>query len=129
MVAIASEQYISLTTFTRDGRPKPAPVWIVDLGNGDVGFTTGSDSWKVKRINNTPDVTMQGCDQRGRVREGAPIVKGSARLATPGEIDTIKGLVKEKYGVMVTVVAVMGAIGKLLRRGEAANTAVVVSVD
>ena len=51
-MAISDEKYVNLTTFTRGGRPKPTPVWITDTGDGTVGFTTFSTSWKVKRINN-----------------------------------------------------------------------------
>ena len=118
MVAIAEEQYVSLTTFTKDGRPKPAPVWIVDLGGGEVGFTTGGNSWKVKRINNTPKVTLQACDQRGNVRDGAPIVEGTARVATTSEFERISGLVKDKYGFMVTVIKAIGVVRKLFTSAE-----------
>lgn len=130
MVDIAAEQYVSLTTFTKDGRPKPAPVWVVDLGSGDVGFTTGSDSWKVKRIAHTPKVTLQGCDQRGNVRDGAPVVDGTARLGSPAEFDRITGLVNDKYGFMVKVVKVMYGIRKFVTRGdgETSDAAVVISL-
>lgn len=128
MTAIASEQFVSLTTFTKDGRPKPAPVWIVDLGGGEAGFTTGSDSWKVKRITNTPGVTLQACDQRGKVTEGAPVVEATARLGTPAEFDRISGLVKDKYGFMVKIIRTIGVIRKLVKRVESSNAAIVLTV-
>ena len=31
---IGSEKYVSFTTFTRSGTPKPLPVWIADLEDG-----------------------------------------------------------------------------------------------
>ncbi len=59
--SIAAEKYVSLTTFKKDGTPRPAPVWISDLGDGTMGFTTASSSWKVKRLSScsraTPEAT------------------------------------------------------------------------
>ena len=36
---IAGSQYILLTTFTKDGRPKPTPIWAAPDGNGPVSYT------------------------------------------------------------------------------------------
>ena len=46
-------QYILLTTFTKDGRPKPTAIWAAPDGDGLIVITQAS-SWKVKRIRNTP---------------------------------------------------------------------------
>lgn len=53
---LAKAQYILLTTFTKDGRPKPVPVWAaLDKDRGDrLLVITEGKSWKVKRIRNTP---------------------------------------------------------------------------
>ncbi|MGI9579008.1 MAG: pyridoxamine 5'-phosphate oxidase family protein [Microthrixaceae bacterium] len=64
-MSIGDEKYVSLTTFTKDGRPKPTPVWIATLGGGKIGFTTQADSWKSKRMRNTPSVLVQASDMRG----------------------------------------------------------------
>lgn len=128
MPAISDEKFLSLTTFTKAGDPKPTPVWVVDLGGDEVGFTTGANSWKLKRIANTPRVTLQACDQRGKVTESAPIVEGTARLATTAEFEDIKQKVNAKYGFMVKVIGVMGFFRKLFKGADSANAAVVVSV-
>ena len=47
---MADERCVCLTTWTAGGRPKHVPVWITAIGTNQVGFTTGSDSWKVRRI-------------------------------------------------------------------------------
>ena len=62
---IAGSEYILLTTFTKDGRPKPTPIWAVVDGDGLIAITQGK-SWKVKRIRNTPRVTIAECDRRGK---------------------------------------------------------------
>lgn len=43
------EKYLLLTTFTKDGRPKPTPVWGVPHG-GKLLISTDAGSWKTKRI-------------------------------------------------------------------------------
>ncbi len=50
---VIKAEYVSLTTFTKDGRPKPTPIWIAPDGDRAL-VITGKDSWKVKRIRNTP---------------------------------------------------------------------------
>ena len=55
-MSIADERYIRLATRTTDGRPRHVPVWIVGLGGSRVGFTTGSGSWKVRRLSHDPAV-------------------------------------------------------------------------
>ncbi|WP_395159675.1 pyridoxamine 5'-phosphate oxidase family protein, partial [Ilumatobacter sp.] len=48
-VAISDAKFVSLTTYKKDGTPKPLPVWIAALPDGRVGFTTSGESWKAKR--------------------------------------------------------------------------------
>ncbi|WP_046314900.1 PPOX class F420-dependent oxidoreductase [Mycobacterium sp. UM_Kg1] len=62
---IAKSEYLLLTTFTKDGRPKPTPVWAAPDGDRLLVITQES-SWKVKRIRNNPHVTLAECDVRGR---------------------------------------------------------------
>ena len=72
---VAKSEYILLTTFTKDGRPKPTAIWAAPDGDGLVVITQ-EKSWKVKRIRNTPRVTIAPCD-----RSGNP--KGEAVEAPP----------------------------------------------
>jgi len=73
-MSIADEQYVSLVTYKADGTAKPLPVWIVDLGDNTVGFTTWGESWKAKRVRANSAVTLQPCDQRvlRRARSAPP---------------------------------------------------------
>jgi PPOX class probable F420-dependent enzyme len=61
---IAESDFILLTTFTKDGRPKPTTVWAAPDGDALLVITQ-EKSWKVKRIRNTPRVTLAKCDVRG----------------------------------------------------------------
>ncbi|OOK73950.1 putative PPOX class F420-dependent enzyme family protein [Mycobacterium kansasii] len=70
---LAKARYILLTTFTKDGRPKPTPVWAaLDKDHGDrLLVISEKKAWKVKRIRNTPRVTLAICDVRGRPKSEA----------------------------------------------------------
>lgn len=127
---IAANQYVSVTTFTKDGTPKPLPVWIVELPDGRVGHTTSIDSWKVKRINNNPNVTLRPCDQRGRVADDAVEVTGTAEVTQGAEFGEVEALIKAKYGIWVKVITAMNAVRGIFSKGKTqSDTAVVIRVD
>lgn len=67
---VAKADYVLLTTFTKDGRAKPTAVWAVPEGDRLLVLTQAK-SWKVKRIRNTPRVTVAVCDRRGNVKSEA----------------------------------------------------------
>jgi len=69
---------VSFTTFRRNGDPVPVAVWIAALPDGSFGFTTGGDSWKVKRLRNNPRIRVQASNLRGVVKTGAPVYEGTA---------------------------------------------------
>lgn len=94
---VIKSQYVSLTTFTKDGRPKPTPIWIA--ADGDRALViTGKDSWKVKRIRNTPRVTLAPCDRRGKVT-GEP-VEAVATVLDDAHIETVYGAIGKRYGLL-----------------------------
>ena len=59
---VAGSEYILLTTFTKDGREKPTPIWAAPDGDGLIVITQ-EKSWKVKRIRNTPRGTIAKCER------------------------------------------------------------------
>ena len=67
---VAKAQYVLLTTFTKDGRPKPTAIWAAHDGDRLLVITQAK-SWKVKRIRNTPRVTLAICDRRRRPKSEA----------------------------------------------------------
>ena len=127
-MSITDEEYVSLVTYKSDGTPKPLPVWIVDLGDNTAGFTTWGGSWKVKRIANNPNVTLQPCDQRGNVQEGSEIVEATARLGSAEEFARVQGLVKEKYGFWVTLVKTMNKVRSALGKGGQSDSAIIIDL-
>ena len=98
---IAKSEYILLTTFTKDGRPKPTALWAAPQGDGLVVITQ-EKSWKVKRIRNTSRVTIAECDRSGKpkgeaVEAIATILDKSANGATYDAIGRRYGLVGKTF--------------------------------
>ncbi len=129
MAAIADEKYVSLTTYKRDGTAKALPVWIADFGDGTVGFTTASSSYKVKRITNDPRVVLQASNSRGEVKDGSEPVTGTAMVATGAEFEPYRAAVQRKYGIQYRAIALLGRFMKLIGRGSGTDAAVVVTLD
>jgi PPOX class probable F420-dependent enzyme len=127
-MSITDEKYVSLTTFRKDGTPKPAPVWIADFGDGAIGCTTASSSYKIKRISNDPGVTLQPCNSRGVVTEGSEVVSGTAEVVTGAEFERCAGMVKKKYKLQYTLMALVGKGAKLIGKGSGTDAAIKITV-
>ena len=125
-MSIADEKYVSLTTYRSNGEAKELPVWIVDLGDGTIGFTTDGNSWKCKRIRNNNRIALQPCDQRGNIREGTEKVAGTATVVTGAEMERVRAKIKDKYGFMVTVINTVYKVRRLFSRNTGASEAAVV---
>ena len=128
MASIAAEKYVQLTTFTKDDRPKTVPIWIADLGDGTVGFTTDGGSWKAKRLRHTPKVELRPSDSRDRVAEGTEAVTGTAAFGTE-LFERVNAAIRDKYGWQVPLIGAVYAIGRLLGRGHKTDTGVVITLD
>ncbi|MDG1410781.1 MAG: PPOX class F420-dependent oxidoreductase [Acidimicrobiales bacterium] len=128
-MSIVAEKYVRLTTFTRDGRRKESPVWIAEIDDGAVGFTTGLASWKVKRINNTPGVELTPSDAKGRVDDDVATLTGQARVVTGSEFATVAEAIKAKYGIQVSMMLALARLGKLIGKDDASNCAIIVTLD
>jgi uncharacterized protein len=94
---VAKAKYILLTTFTRDGRPKPTPIWAAPEGDRLLVITE-SDAWKVKRIRNTPRVTVAVCDFRGNPKSGA--VDATAAVLDTSETEKVYRAIGARYGIV-----------------------------
>ncbi len=94
---LAKAQYILLTTFTKDGRPKPTPIWAAADKDRLLVITVG-DSWKVKRIRNTPRVTMATCTMNGRPTSEA--VEGTAAVLDKSETGAVYDAIGKRYGIV-----------------------------
>jgi len=127
--SLGAEKYVSFTTFRKNGERKSLPVWIVELGDGTLAFTTGADSWKVKRLANDPRVELQPCDQRGGVRSGTSVTPGTAKAVSGAAFEEVRALVHTKYRLMSKAIDLAGKLRTKLGRGESASCAVVITLD
>lgn len=129
MPGIAAEKYVALTTYKKDGTTKTLPVWIADFGDGTVGFTTSSSSYKVKRIANDPRVILQPSDAKGNVRDGSESVTGTATVVKGAAFEPYAAKVKQKYGIQYGAMKVVGKFMSLIGRGSGTDSAVVITLD
>ncbi len=94
---LAKSQYILLTTFTKDGRPKPIPIWAAADGDRLLVITEAK-SWKIKRIRNTPRVTLATCTMSGRPTSEA--VEGTAAILDKSQTATVYDAIGRRYGIV-----------------------------
>ena len=94
---ISNARYLLLTTFTKDGRPKPTPIWAAPDGDRLLVITE-ADSWKVKRIRNTPRVTLAVCDMRGNPKSDA--IDATAAILDKSETETVYAAIGQRYGIV-----------------------------
>jgi PPOX class probable F420-dependent enzyme len=94
---VAKAEYILLTTFTKDGRPKPTAIWAAPDGDRLLVITQGK-SWKVKRIRNTPRVTVAVCDRRGNPKSDA--VEAAATILDQSEVGRVYDAIGARYGLL-----------------------------
>ncbi|MFI5587146.1 PPOX class F420-dependent oxidoreductase [Amycolatopsis sp. NPDC051758] len=95
---LAAERYVVLTTFRRDGRAVPTPIWVAGDG-GELVLWSERKAGKVKRIRNSGRVEVQACDVRGKKTHGA-VVSGQARLLDLSESERVRRAITRKYGIV-----------------------------
>jgi uncharacterized protein len=117
---LSSEKYVLLTTFRRDGRAVPTPIWVMPDGDG-VAFWTVRDSGKVKRIRNSGRVTITACDMRGNPRGEA--VEATARIGDDADMRRVSRALTRKYGLMGRLTL----LGSRLRGGSGRTVIVLAS--
>ncbi len=111
---VGRASYVSFTNYRKNGTPVSTPVWIAPDGD-DLYFFSDTSAFKVKRVRNNPSVTLQPCDVRGRVKEGAPLVTGLAEVLEHADTPRVRRIVNRKYRVLGTV----GTLFSRLRGTEA----------
>jgi PPOX class probable F420-dependent enzyme len=126
---IASEKYVAFTTFRKDGSPKAVPVWIVDVGDGNVGLITSSRTWKAKRLTSNPSVLLQNCDSRGQVADGSTVYKGTGVAHAGDEYERVNSLIHKKYGFTANLMNAMYAILRLVGKGYKSDIAILITLD
>jgi uncharacterized protein len=110
----ATEKYVSLATYRRNGVEVKTPVWIGELAGRYYMFSAG-DAGKVKRIRATPRVRLAACDIRGNVRSNW--IEGRARIVSePALIGSVQKALRRKYGLIMWLSDVMATLAGRMRR-------------
>jgi uncharacterized protein len=111
---LATERYVSLATYRRNGIEVKTPVWIAERGGRYYVFSAG-DAGKIKRIRTTSRVRLAACDVRGNVRSAW--VEGHARIVSePALIAGIRRALRDKYGLIMVLADAMATITGRMRR-------------
>lgn len=106
---LARAQFVSLTTFRRDGRGVATPLWIAPDG-ADLLCWTGLSTAKVKRLRRDDRVTIQICARGGRIEPGTPLLTGTATvLGTPADADRALAALRRKYGLQARILGGVAA--------------------
>lgn len=96
--ALANQQFMSLTTFRKDGRAVPTPVWFAEV-DGRLYVTTTQSTGKIKRIRNNGRVTVAPCTQSGKVT--GPAAEAIAQeLIDPADAARAETALRQKYKLM-----------------------------
>jgi PPOX class probable F420-dependent enzyme len=119
---IGSASYALVTTYRRDGRAVPTPVWVVRDGDA-VAIWTVTGSGKVKRIRRNGSVHIGPCDVRGR-----PIgdqVAGHAVVLDAAGSSRVRDLLRRKYGLLGRITL----WGSRIRRGRHGTLGIRITLD
>lgn len=91
---VIQAKYLLLTTFTKDGRAKPTPIWGVP-DEDRLLVITDDESWKVKRIRNTSRVTVAKSGALGNPKSEA--VEAFARVLPKADTRRVYNAVLKRY--------------------------------
>jgi PPOX class probable F420-dependent enzyme len=120
--SLGAAQYVRVTTFRRDGRGVPTPVWVVRDGDA-LAIWTAAGTGKVKRIRRDGAVLVCPCDLRGRPT--GPEVGGHASIADAESTERVRRQLGRKYGLLGRLTV----WGSRLRRGNAGTVAIRITLD
>jgi uncharacterized protein len=108
---LANEEFVSITTFKRDGTPVSTPVWVAGE-NGNLVVISEADSWKVKRIRHDGHVCITPCSARGAVH-GNPV---DADATIDPDTAAAEKLLARKYGWKYGAFRRFSALARRLHR-------------
>jgi uncharacterized protein len=118
---LGAAKYLLVTTYRKDGRAVPTPVWAA-RDDGDLVVWTVADSGKVKRIRRDGAVELRECDRRGH--PSGPAVRGRARLLDGPRTERVRTVIARKYGLLGRI----AMFGSRLRRGEHGTVGIAITL-
>ena len=91
----ATERYVSLATYRRNGQEVRTPVWLAKFDANYYLFSEGK-AGKVKRIRANGRARLAACDLRGRICSGWLEAQGRI-VEEPELIERIYAALRRKY--------------------------------
>ncbi|MGL4305750.1 MAG: PPOX class F420-dependent oxidoreductase [Mycobacteriaceae bacterium] len=122
--SLGTAKYVLLTTFRKDGTPKPTAVWVAldnSVSPERLLIWTVTDSWKVRRIRNNSRVTVTKCDARGKP-EGETL-EATAELLDSVGTEFARTAIARKYGILGWI----GVNFSKIRRGSSGTIGIAVT--
>ena len=97
LTPFATQKYLNLESFKRDGTPVQTPVWFAEE-HGVLYVYTLANAGKVKRIGRHPRIRIAPCTVRGKVI--GPWVEAEASIVDATTAAHGHALLRHKYGWM-----------------------------
>jgi PPOX class probable F420-dependent enzyme len=97
-------RYIKLETLKRNGEGVATPVWFTIDGR-KINVVTRSQTGKIKRLRNNPNVRVAPCGMRGQLK--GQWYNGKASLANQEELDNALSLRNRKYGFRARLAGIL----------------------
>jgi len=119
---VGRANYVSFTSYRKDGTGVSSPVWIAP-DDGKLYFFSEVGAYKVKRIRRNPAVTLQPCDVRGKLTAGSPVVKGTARALDFADGPRVRKILNRKYWLL----GPLSELGVWITRRQQASCAIEIS--
>jgi PPOX class probable F420-dependent enzyme len=105
-----NQAFLNLETFRKNGISVKTPVWFVE-DDGRFYVRTVTDSWKVKRIRNHPQVNIVPCKVQGEPL-GEWVQAHARQISDPTREKAINDLFNHKYGAQKRMFDWMGKMRK-----------------
>ena len=100
LTPFATQRYLNLESFKRDGTPVQTPVWFAE-DHGVLYVYTLANAGKVKRIRRNPRIRLAPCTMRGKVI--GPWVEAEAIIVDATTAAHGHALLRHKYGCMKSI--------------------------
>jgi uncharacterized protein len=113
---LADQQYISLSTFRKNGAEVKTPLWFA-IDNGKIYVYSAGDSGKIKRLRNSGKATVAACTMKGAVT--GEIFPATAVVLSADRGKYVHGLLNAKYTWKKHIFEFFGSIPSKLRLRKA----------
>jgi len=105
---LATERYVSLATFRRNGNAVATPMWAAAV-NGKLYSVTNGRSIKMKRLKANDHIRLAICDARGNVR-GEWADGHGRKVEDPAIKDLAQRALQKKYGWQAAILRFFSTI-------------------